>query len=59
MAILFKCEIHCPDCGTLLRLARRTHPGQRLQCPDCGNVQAIFLDWQERGGQLERSDDQG
>ena len=30
-------EIHCPDCGTLMR--KKSYKA----CPDCGNPQAICL----------------
>jgi Zn finger protein HypA/HybF involved in hydrogenase expression len=31
-------EIHCPNCGTLLRVVMH-----ETACPDCDNKQAIFL----------------
>lgn len=39
--LLHQYEIHCPNCGILLRNVNIKD--KRTICPDCGSPQAIFL----------------
>lgn len=44
-------EIHCPDCGVLVRTVKYS---ETKSCPDCGCTQAIFLSyWFDPDKQLD------